>query len=337
MKIIVLTKNYGAGFTGATTSTYMLIENWLKMGIHVEILTTKIVGKTNENVSIERITYRNLRRLAVKRKEYLGYSDDHLGWLLRVAGIKYIHTYHGNWPSASLLSVGMFLKSIYFMPLYLMTFYFAQSIGAVSKFSLKFIKISNRRVFVARNGVNVIPTMMNENRRKNIQRRLKVLMVGNVDLRKYGDTLSVIKELNSHDRRKISISIFGKVVDNILMKELESTGIVLKKGFSNAIPYSDFDVLLSTSRAENLSIAEVEAIVSGVPVIAYDVGGTKEIVKENFTGWVYRQGDVKSMATQIMRLQNSEEYKFDNTAIVSEFSWDITANTYKHEFSGIGG
>ncbi len=49
-------------------------------------------------------------------------------------------------------------------------------------------------------------------------------------------------------------------------------------------------MVISTSRYEGLSLAHLEALAAGVPVIATDVGGTSEIGNEN-TGMVLLPAD----------------------------------------------
>jgi glycosyltransferase involved in cell wall biosynthesis len=60
--------------------------------------------------------------------------------------------------------------------------------------------------------------------------------------------------------------------------------------------YHELDVLLSTSWHEGTPLAVLEAMASGLPVIATDVGGIPELVVSGSTGWLTPAGDESAMA-----------------------------------------
>lgn len=68
-------------------------------------------------------------------------------------------------------------------------------------------------------------------------------------------------------------------------------------------------VLMSTSRTEGLPGAVVEAAASGIPVLAFDVGGTREVVEHGVTGALLPPGDVGAMADALRRLADDEELR----------------------------
>jgi glycosyltransferase involved in cell wall biosynthesis len=49
--------------------------------------------------------------------------------------------------------------------------------------------------------------------------------------------------------------------------------------------YPAFDVLLCTSRFEGMPVSFLEALVCGVPIVSYPVGGSAELVIEGVTGF----------------------------------------------------
>jgi glycosyltransferase involved in cell wall biosynthesis len=63
--------------------------------------------------------------------------------------------------------------------------------------------------------------------------------------------------------------------------------------------YADSEVFVQTSRYEALSIALVEAMASGLPVVASDVGETSELVRETVNGYVVSVGDVEAIAAGV--------------------------------------
>jgi glycosyltransferase involved in cell wall biosynthesis len=62
------------------------------------------------------------------------------------------------------------------------------------------------------------------------------------------------------------------------------------------------DVFLLTSSWEGLPMAVIEAMASGLPIIATDVGGLRELVFDGRNGKLCSVGDVKSLAAACIQL-----------------------------------
>jgi L-malate glycosyltransferase len=67
------------------------------------------------------------------------------------------------------------------------------------------------------------------------------------------------------------------------------------------------DLLLLPSETESFGLVALEAMASGVPVIASDVGGLPEVVEHGVSGYLAPVGDVDLMAEYAMRLLSSRE------------------------------
>jgi glycosyltransferase involved in cell wall biosynthesis len=61
------------------------------------------------------------------------------------------------------------------------------------------------------------------------------------------------------------------------------------------------DVFVNASRAEGLSNSVLEALAVGMPVVATDIGGTREIVQHGHTGLLVPAGDASTLADAILR------------------------------------
>lgn len=59
------------------------------------------------------------------------------------------------------------------------------------------------------------------------------------------------------------------------------------------------DVLLIASRWEGVPRVAVEALAAGVPVVATDVGGIREVIEPGISGHVVPAGDVPGLARAI--------------------------------------
>ena len=66
------------------------------------------------------------------------------------------------------------------------------------------------------------------------------------------------------------------------------------------------DVFALPSRSEGYSIALLEAAASALPVVATDVGGSREIVHHGVTGELVPPGDVGALAASLSRVLNDE-------------------------------
>lgn len=83
--------------------------------------------------------------------------------------------------------------------------------------------------------------------------------------------------------------------------------------FAGIVPHDEIpvlmaasDVFVSTSALTNRALPTCEAMVCGVPVVAYDSGDTSTVVRDDETGVLVRNGDVDSLAAAIARLLKDE-------------------------------
>ena len=70
------------------------------------------------------------------------------------------------------------------------------------------------------------------------------------------------------------------------------------------VPYllAAADLLVSTSTLTNMSIPTCEAMVVGTPVVALDVGGTAEVVRDGETGLLVPEDDAAALGAALVRL-----------------------------------
>jgi glycosyltransferase involved in cell wall biosynthesis len=66
--------------------------------------------------------------------------------------------------------------------------------------------------------------------------------------------------------------------------------------------YRAADVYLHPSRADTFPLAVLEAMSSGLPVVATSVGGIPEQVEQGGSGYLVRPGDVAAMAARVSEL-----------------------------------
>ena len=70
--------------------------------------------------------------------------------------------------------------------------------------------------------------------------------------------------------------------------------------------YPSLDLVVSTSYSEGMPLAVLEAMGSGLPVVATNVGGLIDIVEVGYTGMLNNVGDVAGMAQNIVSLMSDD-------------------------------
>ena len=88
-----------------------------------------------------------------------------------------------------------------------------------------------------------------------------------------------------------------------------------------------FDVFVLTSLFEGLPRVVIEAMASGIPVVATYIDGTREIVHEGLTGFVTQPHEIEKMAERVLRLLNNpnlcEKLTSEAKKRISEFDIDL--------------
>ena len=337
MNLIVLTKKWGRNFTGATLATQYFVSKWTSHFDTIYVFTlNKGDSSLSENVEVtlchgERELCKKIKNLVnrIGKNEVVGYSDDHLGYLLNKCGVRYLHTYHGNWPDARKTDLVYFAKSFYFIPLYKRTLKNASKVVNVSQYMSKFTDKSNSDSVVIRNGIDVKIAVSEGSTEK------RFLMVGNVDNRKYGKLVAVLDYLKKQGAVP-QIYIYGRIDDERLGKRLSEYEGVTLRGLCKEIPFKDYVGLINTSCVENLSISVCEALINEIPVICFDVGGLAEVVHDGKNGFVIDKFDTQMMSQKIVDIFNGYKFlecKFEN---IHEYNWDYAAKRYIELFDNMG-
>ena len=99
-------------------------------------------------------------------------------------------------------------------------------------------------------------------------------------------------------------------LQNLINKHKASENIILVGEKDNIHSYlSLFDIYIMPSLSEGFSIGLLEAMSIGLPVIVSNVGGNKEIVKDNLNGLLVEPEDTSSLTELIERLSGDSEMK----------------------------
>jgi|GEM_PF-1488376 len=116
--------------------------------------------------------------------------------------------------------------------------------------------------------------------------------------------------------------------------ELKIQDRVFFLGIRRDIPklLSESVILVMFSDWEGLSIALIEALTSGIPIVATDVGGSGEIIENGVSGLLTKPGDEDDFAEKIIRLIENQNLrcKFSEKASERSSLFSIENATARH-------
>jgi glycosyltransferase involved in cell wall biosynthesis len=122
-------------------------------------------------------------------------------------------------------------------------------------------------------------------------------------------------------------------------KELGLEGVVTWKGQqpSSRAFLAEIDCLVVASENEPFSIAMLESLASGIPVLASDTGGARDIIVSGQNGWLFRSGNVNDLASHFSKL--TEHFQppasNQNRASTDKFRADVVALQWSQVYANL--
>lgn len=113
------------------------------------------------------------------------------------------------------------------------------------------------------------------------------------------------------------------------------------RGFSDDIAplLKTFDLLISCSDYEGCSNTILEGMAAGVPVLATDVGGNRELIRDD-GGWLVPAGDAGALGQQAVRVQRDESARRQVVGVArqrvqDEFSQDSMISRHESLYQNL--
>jgi glycosyltransferase involved in cell wall biosynthesis len=133
---------------------------------------------------------------------------------------------------------------------------------------------------------------------------------------------------------------YGTKNDNLgaRAKTIESVDNELAMSFV----YSAADVFVVPSLQDNFPNTALEALACGLPVVAFDVGGIPDMVRNNYTGVLVEPGNSRALGAAIGELLNDEGRRRQMSAncrrvAVEEYASEVQARRYVDLYTSLLG
>ena len=142
------------------------------------------------------------------------------------------------------------------------------------------------------------------------------------------------------DLKDVELKLVG---DGNLITELQdlSRKLNVKTTFTGIVPHNEIathlkeaDIFISSSLNEGMSNSLLEAMACGLPIIATDTGGSKELIKNN--GFVIKKessNEIKNAIEKYIKNRDLISLHSKNSRKIAEnLSWKIVAQKYHQEY-----
>jgi glycosyltransferase involved in cell wall biosynthesis len=181
---------------------------------------------------------------------------------------------------------------------------------------------------------------------------MELLFVGRLAEKKgVGHLLAALKDPRLSERTDYTVTIVG---DGPLRQELEAQAaepaLRGRVSFPGALSHEELGPRLASAQVlcapfvvakdgdrDGMPAVVMEAAASGLPIIASDIGGVRDIVETGVTGWLLPSGDVSAITEAIV---DALDHPDRRTAMGLEiarrarsYSWDAIAEMYVEELT----
>ena len=205
--------------------------------------------------------------------------------------------------------------------------------------------LSGKKIYRIPNGINL--SVFSPRDKYKIRKELKIpendkvlifsaekILTGNY---KGGESLlRILEYLDDRLVEKIYLLIIGNVNKKIFSSfenfNVNCTGYIYE-GEKIAKYLAAADLFIYPTKADNLPNALIEASACGTPSVTFDVGGCKEIIKDNYNGFVIPKDNIELFVERVLEIlyDNSKINKFSQNGlnlIKNEFSEEKFADDY---------
>ena len=194
--------------------------------------------------------------------------------------------------------------------------------------------------------IEVIPDGLDLGRFEPVQRdacpeKVRVLTIGRLIPRKgFQFLIRALPQIIENAAHNFEIEVVGDgPYQAELLKLSEDLGVASYINFTGSVPYSelpqkyrDADVFILPSLAEGMPLVVLEAMGTGLPIVASRVQGIEELVVEDLNGALFDAADVDGLAHSLVKLINTGEGRIEmgkaSVERVKPYDWKHIAAAY---------
>jgi len=198
---------------------------------------------------------------------------------------------------------------------------------------------TNLRIDVIPDGLDL--ASFESTQRKANPKTVRCLAIGRLIPRKgFQFLIRALPQILDKVQHNFEIEIVGDGPHReMLIKLVENLDVTSYVRFAGTVPYSELprkyreaDIFVLPSLAEGMPLVVLEAMGTGLPIIASRVQGIDELVAENVNGALFDPGDVNGLTNCLIKLINAGEKRVEmgkaSREKVKPYDWKNIANTY---------
>ena len=169
-----------------------------------------------------------------------------------------------------------------------------------------------------------------------------------VTTRKGIDYLIEAVDLLKEKFPNIFLEIMGEGdAKNDLENKTKNLGLEKKVKFLGRVPrektfsyYQKADIFVLPSLNEGMSNAMLEALSSGLPIVATNTGGADELVRDGVNGSIVKMKDARDLAEKLEKIISNKELREqmgrESRKIAEKMSWEKVAKQYVNLYRNVG-
>lgn len=177
---------------------------------------------------------------------------------------------------------------------------------------------------------------------------LRILYVGSLIARKdVATAVRALAQLAQAGCRQWTFTVVGSGEEQSALQKLAAEhGIERQIQFVGAVApgvvadfYRKADVFVLASRSEGMPSVVLEAMAMGLPVLATDIAGVRELIEPGREGWLFPVGDAPALAAHLQHLGRDRVLRermgqaARRTVIDKGMRWSIAAKAYADIYS----
>ncbi|GLU44899.1 glycosyltransferase family 4 protein [Allomuricauda sp. NBRC 101325] len=345
IQVITLSEPIGGAQMVLFNNTEAMVKNGHE--VHVIVGQKGTLTKRLEELSVKVTCIPNLKREISPKNDFACYKDmrnlfksenpdivishsSKAGILCRLAchntGTPNIFTVHGWSFTPGVKGV----KRYFYLAIEKIMGKFSDHLITVSKFDYtlgsKHNIVPESRMSVIYNGS---PDFLKSEEKSRHEKPLTLLMTARFSYQK--DHLTLFKALQQLKEAPIHVDLVGNgdLFEEFVSraKEMGIDHMITFHGESNDIPsfLNKSDIFVLTSRFEGLPLSICEAMSVGIPIVASDVGGVNEMVKDGYNGFLIPKEDPIYLTKKLKAIIEDDELR--------KSMGENSRNTYLETFS----